>query len=344
MGYSLPVKFINIAITALIFRAAAKTLLLKPVILLFSFIKLLVDNIAIVSKEGVEIKTAYFIDLFNNVYREVRNILNEDVLNIYFFLAVAFMGGFTLFINKVFYNRGLNQYQMPTIKGIRPLQQNLFLFMLMAFSLFLVLSAMIAIPVIDNPKGFSSASPVRYDSLLSNIKDSKANAAVQYIIPVPDTSYIDTVNRQFSAAGNLPWKRNASRNVLLSEKESVETYFRNRTEYIFALIARHNKAIQDFEEMKNTTYDDIQFKLKERSSRLSFGTDQDYYLYLVSWYSGTLKRAVDFFKDHQLQMKLLEDELRKKAVEMSARFAGYTRDLGVIDTVQVNNCGPYLPC
>lgn len=343
LGYSLPMRLINIAITGLIFRTAVNAFMIKPLIMLFSFIKLLIDNIDIVSKDGVEINSGHFIDLFNSLYFEIGNLLSREFLRIDFFLALAFMGGFTLFINKIFYNEASQQYQLPTIKGIRPLQQNLFLFILMAFSLFLVLSAMIAIPVISNPKDFSTASPARYDSLLSNIKDAKANAAPQYILTIPDTSYMDTIKRAFTGADSLPWKQKATRTILSSEKEFVQTYFRNRTEFIIALIERHNKAIQDFEEMKNATFDDIQFKLKERSSRLSFGSEQDYYLYLVSWYSSTLKRAIEFFKSHQAQLKGLGDDLRSKATDISSKFQRYTNDLIAIDTVMLNNSGIIYP-
>jgi hypothetical protein len=336
LGYSLQIRLINIAITAIIFGSAVKALFIKPVMLLFAFIKLLVDNISVVSKKKGEIKSPYFVDLFNKIYAEISNFLTDDFLRIDLFLALAFMAGLTLFINKVFYSKDLQQYQLPTIKGIRPLQQNLFLFILMAFSLFLVLSAMIAIPVIDKPKDFSTANPARYDSLLSNIKDAKANVASQHAYALPDTSFMDSIKKVFDAAGALPFKRADILNTLSRDKETVLSYLRNTIDLIGTVNERHNKAIKDFEDMKNGTFEDIQFKLREKSSRLSFGREEEYYLYLVSWYSGTLKRSIDFFKARKTQLEGLGNDLRNKANEVINKWPGYRDTLTTLDNSSLN--------
>ncbi|HMJ48839.1 MAG TPA: hypothetical protein VK498_16015, partial [Ferruginibacter sp.] len=343
LGHNLPLRLINIAISALIFRNAVEVLIIKPFEIVFKIISILIDNIISVSKPDIIITSEHILNLPTSLYTGISNILRENFLQINIFLAIAFMGVLTLFINKVFYNESSQQYQLPTIKGTGPLQQNLFLFILMLFSLFLVLSAMIAIPVIENPKDFSSANPSRFDSLLSNIKNAKANAAVQYTLIKPDLSYMDTIKSRFLAIDSFPWKRKATYNILIAENELVETYFRNWHEFILTITDRHNKAIQDFEEIKNATFDDIQFKLKERSSRLSFGREQDYYLYLISWYSGALKRSIEFFKSQQQQIKMFGDDLRNKATDINLNFSKYKDEIYSIDTVLLNNSGLRYP-
>jgi len=343
LGFTIPIKLITVALTSLLFGQAIRILIIKPLILLFSFIKILIDNIAAVSKSQEELSNNNFLSLFGQLYDKVSAFLTGDLLQVNVFIALAFMGALTLFINKIFYNANSFQYQMPTIKATGPLQQNVFLFILMAFSLFLVLSAMIAIPVIDTPGDFNNQATARYDSLLNNIKDAKANSAASYKIEKHVSNYVDSVNKIFVPIRSREWNRKATINVINGENDLVSTFFQNRSDLINKLIDLHNKAIENFETLKANTYNDIQFKLKERSSKLAFGKEQDYYLYLVTSYSTSLKKAIDYFKSHESQLKTMSQELDDKYTDIKSKSQLYVSVLLPIDSTLINNAGLIYP-
>lgn len=331
LGNTLPLRLINIAITAAIFPKAIDTLMVKPIMVLLNLVKILSDNISLVSRGSAEITSSHYLVLINNIYDQLTKILTKDIINVNFFLALAFLGLFTLFVNKIFLNAA-GHYQMPTIKGIKPLQQNLFLFILMAFSLFLVISAMIAIPVISKTNEYNSANIDRYDSLLTRFHQDKDNIVTQYQYAKPDTTYALGVSKAFDSISKLSFTRMDINLSVSKEKESVVEYFKEMASLQVGVKTKYDDAIAEFEKKKNAVFTNVQYRIRERSSKLAFGKEEGYYLYLVNWYTGTIKKAIENFKDRKQQMEALSLTLKTQYDKIKTEFPQYRDTLRELDT------------
>jgi hypothetical protein len=282
-----------------------------------------------------------FLKFLNTVYSPLIDLVSGDILTLKLFFALAFSAALTLFINKIFFSKEEKLYKLPTIQRIYPLQQNLFLFILMAFSLFLVLSAMIAIPFIGNPKNTFVSNTVKFDSALNSVKDARSSDATVYTVTRKDSNYVTSLQQVFTKSDTIPWKRDATKFVIETENENIVKFFSDKNVLIDEMVESHNKSIREFEQNKDINFADIQLKLKEPTSRLSFGTTDDYYAKLISWYSNSIKRNITYFKERQADLLGYDTYLKKFATDITGKYSAYQDTLRKIDAIQINNAGYY---